>query len=323
MGKIKVEIDRELAIKAGRAFWGETEVNITDEFLGELTPEERDMLSKKSHGICKLSEPTLSEVKRVLSDLVIQQKKDEENERTNAAKYDQWRTQTISDMLARKDRYATDDYFYWQRRIGDPYYVSDHVLALEDDRVTTLAHQIIAKKVAEDLAYEKQKVEIALKKEEENKKFIGALDAWLIDHGSAIQIARRKDRLMSDDEILTLKRDEIFKPIDDQLLGVDVNIGRKYAQWTYRKFRKLTEDDMPNCDYDCNIDFDTIEDNITLTDNQYIIVQKIKSFLPSANFAVRCHVAKCDRDHESLSISTVLVTVTFAGRQLSREYEIK
>jgi hypothetical protein len=151
--------------------------------------------------------------------------------------------------------------------------------------------------------------------------FIAALTAFVAQHGTPVQSSRRVDGLMSDEEALKLLRDSVFAPIGAP------------------KYVRLSADDVDHVgdDYEKDAAFGTSDDkddvSPALTDAEYLALQQIRTEakgIPGATVTSRVHEGwcscksdECDVDKSTVRRASALVTVTWNGRELSREYALK
>lgn len=145
---------------------------------------------------------------------------------------------------------------------------------------------------------EREKVE----QERIEQEFNRQLEAFADRHLNEVQKERRKRGLMSDDEVLDMVRDSIFK-------GLDETLERK-------KRRKMTSwETFDVCDAD------TIDD-----DTMRLVLQTERVMGPDAKVTIRDNTLTDESEPNvedwETKWQTMLVTVHWHGRPLSREYMV-
>jgi hypothetical protein len=148
---------------------------------------------------------------------------------------------------------------------------------------------------------------------QEAKEFRACLTSWIFEKGTDAQRGRRGEGLMSDDEILDMIRCELFACLRDfprhvPLSNANVQCDSKYAE----------DGSVP--------EFETLEDNITLNDEQFQQLTTIRGAILKAVVTSKIHRGYCacaySDCHFEVLRASALVTIEWNGRELSREYAL-
>jgi hypothetical protein len=167
--------------------------------------------------------------------------------------------------------------------------------------------ELLARAVA---AYERLQVA----KVEAVKGVAAALDAWLVEHGTATQVARRAAGFMPDKEIRDMVRAAIFAPLDDRRPYHAMNSAEVAAEHE----SESVDNPEPK--------FETLDksDGIAITDEQWAEVEALRAALPGSDVEPRIHRGFCNCDDSEckgeVRRPTALVTVNWHGTTLSREF---
>ena len=143
----------------------------------------------------------------------------------------------------------------------------------------------------------REQIEASAKAKAEKAKHL-ALSTFLADHGTPTQQKRRAANLMTDDEILRLVRDHVFAP-----LGHLQRYERMKASNFDEHYVEFSSNDAATC-----------------SDEQFEAMEAIGALLPESTVTLREHVAEVRSLDETHVKRGFLVTITWHGWVLSREY---
>jgi hypothetical protein len=145
--------------------------------------------------------------------------------------------------------------------------------------------------------------------------------------GTADQKARWHAGVLPEDELLALARGELFKLFDVK----DVPKGGGILRW-----QMLKPDDVRH-ERDCRavkaVEF-TVTSQVRLRRNEWFALNRITAIAamasdhawlkgqPGFTVTTRCHLARCAACHAEIDGISALVSVSWAGRTLSREYAL-
>lgn len=138
-----------------------------------------------------------------------------------------------------------------------------------------------------------------------------AVDAW----GNASQKARQVEGVLPIGEAEALVRDKLFAPLAE-----------------YPRYQRLTLHDVPHdegCFAGKHQALFSVDDKDELTELEYEALVEVRTALQesahgknSSTVTVRCHSCDCSECDQQVERSSVLATVTWHGRQFSREYAV-
>lgn len=331
MKKIKctVRVDKTAAIMAGRAEYGEREIEIDPAKLNE---EERKILADASEkyyldyvGVgyspndCPIA-PKLSgaETDEEIAHIVLA-----------------WRAEVMSWLekdsakkeIEKKEREEKEK-IEKQQKIDDMVqrYIEAPVNALVEDTIAavgatwgwqtenmladprTRKKQELVEQEKSRLKIEKQKQHEAEKIEEENKKQRRneQIKNWVETHGTQNQQERYAAGLLPEDEAINGLRDLAFAPLGK-----------------LPKYQKIDADCLRHHD-ECefgDVKFD-IYDSAEASETQWETIKSIRAALPTATVTLREHCAKCDECFSELYRYSLKIEITDGEFNFSREYAI-
>lgn len=144
--------------------------------------------------------------------------------------------------------------------------------------------------------------------ETDDARYPAALRAWVAEHGSEGQRLRLADGLLDPEEIYTLVRAELFSALSEVPRHV------KMKDQGVRRYVRLAEGDLSPVTYET-----VAADSLNELEHRRML--EIRRLAPvSAAIEPFKHVATCAG--RRVAVTTVRVTVQFAGRPLAREYQI-
>ena len=319
---LKVSISATTAIRNGRANAGSTEVPLSDDVIAQLSAAEREVLIfalgdkglplQKRFGGCDVPDILEASAEAVVAYL---------------------RSCVAADAALASARKVTDE----QEKLARAERIAEQNAALMvfsllpvSERVTESGGSIkcVSSPWCEEFLPGMR--ELRLKIEQENKletnRLVAArdlrieleadlrrvsVDAWVNEHGSHSQQERWKAGLLPQTELLSLARDEVFKPFE----GLS-------------RYRRLLRSDVRHheaCEaHEATFGVDGLE---AASPEQFEVIKVLRQIIkniPGAQLALRKHYVFCPEDQcpGSTYRASALVSATWHGHEISREYAL-
>jgi hypothetical protein len=337
--KIRIDVNQNEAIKLGRKTYGQIDIDIDPV---DLTPEQRKTLAAAYKVDGRpfpqrdwnyepyVGEATIETAKHILDWHASEKKRQAEKEKTE-----------YEAAIGRALAMPIDDFWYdsiYGYGIRDTNYDisnSSNVVSavLKDPRLADKINAVNAR-IAELRKEKKEKEDArkALKKEQDEKAAAEKAAAekgkeekqlrkkeqiasWVEKNGTDNQKKRLSVNLLPDDEIIDAIRDEAFASMSD-----------------FPRYEKLTSFDV-DClcgEYDEKKATFSADDSSSATAEQFDLIEKIKTLLPSAQITLRVHTAYCERCNEDDDVDSdgeikrysLKVGLTVGEFYFTREYAV-
>lgn len=340
--KIRVLIDRNAAIRAGSAQYGECVYTPSNEELSLLTDQEREELTQLSSvtvgdqevlNLFTLREAwenydqvyatagTWTEIRRILGvfrarriEIRAQNAAKKELERLRKEEKRRETERKVAEAVERIFANPKDVVLQTLSRRGHIDTFSSAYTVLEIDTVSYEAHPEY-KRVVEvfDAALAVVKAEVQAEKErkaqeekaqEEARQ--AAIRTFLVTHASSEEVEIFDRGLLGETRIKDLARAQLFDGIQQA------------------RYERIVDSDIEHED-ECSgysVSYDTTSE-FEMTLGQYRALKRIEATAPEGSTVeVRQHVAECDGCSGRVERLGALVTVTWNGYKLSREYAL-
>lgn len=331
--KIFMKIDKVAALMAGKDRHGCVMVEVS---AAELTPEERDTLSRFTsgrddhqkadfyldslgapyHTLAKAyDEATPDTVRQLLAairevDAKIAAEKAEEAKKAAEkaeAEVQEYLKKSPEDLIYH-------DWKQWKLKRSGYYGGVEkdermaHLLS-EANRLIALRNEEDARQKAEEARLQREQEEREEREEREREVRIKAqVAAWVEQHGTRSQKDRHREGYLPLGEVKDAMRNAAFTPLDD-----------------FPRYEKLHAVDVCECGYGgedhCKVTF-AAEDSDELTETEYENVRAIRHRLPEAKVQPRIHVGTGSGCNNTVTRKSALVTVKVGEFDFSREYAI-
>ena len=353
-GILKVYVSPGLAVKAGRMESGELAIAVADEMVAKLNQEQRDWLARyvadpihyqlgrrtclsKTNKMAQLKEATWGAVVEAINHELAEQALIATNE---AAELAEWqRLQQENELVRERSRKELDSA---AATLLSTHEVKDWLVEseIDPDRLVVQVdigdymlreHQAVqaAMKVAQAEA-DRLNALVEQQKKEKEAEYLKALAAWVETFGSAeLKLALTAGTLREPDALEQLRM-QLFAPLDTCVY--------RYMQISKRSVKDCQCTRQSDTSRAIKFDAQDVELNpgavsgstrVFLTLNETMRLEELKTLVPTGyNVRPRVHFAWCeycfqhDQVDGEVRRASVLITVDWHGRPLSREYAL-
>ncbi|MFA5525924.1 MAG: hypothetical protein WC992_03775 [Acholeplasmataceae bacterium] len=305
--QVVLTITTEAAVRAGKIRSGSIPVDLTEEYLAGLTPEQREVVAGMAHtAVFGAVEPTLDELTRLVNTQLAEKAEKRQKAEEEAA---EWRRQAARVIAER--RITEDGKVDWPRR-PDGWYASDELIAAmraEDPAVAEL--EMEAEAVAEAVQREKRKSQEEEAAQAAAARYREACEALVRQIGTQDQVERMEAGMLPNSERLDLVYSHIFRAFAGK-----------------ERYRRLTAEDAchdDDCDDPTDVEVEA-GDCSAATAAQWQEIKEFRSLLSEqetrdgADVDLRWHEVECWRCRGKSRRWSLRVTIYWHGKAMTREY---